>query len=274
MDVADQLRALADSASHLLVALDFDGTLAPIVDDPDHAQALPDTACVMSRLVRLCGGVAIVTGRPVSQVLELGNLEKVADSLDGGTFLVLGQYGNERWDADDRVVVSAEPPEGLADFRNELPGLLDEAGVHPWVEDKGLAVALHTRRLADPARSYGELLPVISRAAAAHGLITEPGRQVIEIRGAGSDKGTALEQLVGDLGARAVIFAGDDLGDLEAFRRMDLFRARGLTTLKVCSGSAEESTLAPLADLVVDGPAGVLAFLDRLIDRIGAFASE
>jgi len=273
MDVDGLLHPLADSAAHLLVALDFDGTLAPIVEDPDRAEALPDAACVISRLARLCLGVAIVTGRPVEQVLRMGSLDKVADSLEDGTFLVLGQYGNERWSADRRVIESAPAPAGIDAFRAELPGLLDQVGVKPWIEDKGLAVALHTRRLPEPAHSYGELLPVISGAAAAHGLVVEPGRQVIEVRGAGTDKGTALDELVEDLSAGAVLFAGDDLGDLEAFRKIDALKATGVTTLKVCSGSAEESTLAPLADVIVDGPAGVLALLDKLADRIEAASS-
>ncbi len=270
MDVDGRLGALADSAAQLLVALDFDGTLAPIVDDPEHARALPDAACVITRLARHCLGVAIVTGRPVEQVLELGDLEKVADSIDGGRFLILGQYGNERWSSTDRTTDSPEPPEGLTAFREALPALLDEVGVHPWIEDKGLAVALHTRRLPDPAHSYGELLPVIAGAAAAHGLIAEPGRQVIEVRGAGTDKGTALGDLVGEMSAEAVLFAGDDLGDIAAFRRVDTLRTDGLATLKVCSGSGEESALAEMADVVVDGPAGVLTLLDRLADRIEA----
>jgi len=265
MDLDGRLRALADDAAHLLVALDFDGTLAPIVDDPDRARALPDTTCVIARLARLCGCVAIVTGRPVDQVLRLGDLEKVADA-EGGVFVVLGQYGNERWDARERVIHRLPEPEGLDAFRAALPVVLDETGVHPWVEDKGLAVALHTRRLPDPAGSYGALMPAVSDAAAHHGLVVEPGRQVIEVRGAGTDKGTALGDLVAELSASAVLFAGDDLGDLEAFRRLDALGSAGLSTLKVCSGSAEESTLASLADVVVDGPTGVLALLDRLAD--------
>jgi len=273
--LAGHLSALADSGPDLLVALDFDGTLAPIVDDPENATALPAAAGVIGRLAQHCRGVAIITGRPVDQVLRLGDLEKVADSIEEGTFVVLGQYGNERWDADQRVTESAPPPEGLAGFREALPGLLDQVGVHPWIEDKGLAVALHTRRLPEPAHSYGELLPVISGAAAAHGLVTEPGRQVIEIRGAGTDKGTVLSALTEELAARAVLFAGDDLGDLEAFRAVDGLHAAGMATLKVCSGSEEESALAPLADVVVDGPAGVLALLDDLTDRLrSASASE
>jgi trehalose 6-phosphate phosphatase len=274
MHVAGHLSALADAGPDLLVGLDFDGTLAPIVDDPDSARALPDAAGVITRLARRCRGVAIVTGRPVDQVLRLGNLEKVADSIQDGTFLVLGQYGNERWDAERRVTDSAPPPEGLDGFREALPGLLDQVGVHPWIEDKGLAVALHTRRLPEPAYSYGELLPVISGAAAAHGLVTEPGRQVIEVRGEGTDKGSTLRALVGELEAQALLFAGDDLGDLEAFRALDELRSAGLTTVKVCSDSEEESALAPLADIVVDGPTGVLTLLEDLTDLLTSLSAS
>jgi len=210
-------------------------------------------------------------------VLALGGLDAVGDEIGrtGRDLYVFGQYGFERWSSSRRRVVSPRPPHGLSGFLRELPGVLRDAGAaEAYVEDKGLAIAVHTRRLEDPAAAFERLEPRLRGLAEQHGMVLEPGRQVIEARSPGMDKGTVVRGLAKDTDAAGFLFAGDDLGDLEAFRRMDLFRARGLTTLKVCSGSAEESTLAPLADLVVDGPAGVLAFLDRLIDRIGAYASE
>lgn len=275
MDVDEYLTPIVESAPKLLVALDYDGTLAPIVNDPDQAWPHPDAQRVLIDLARHRLELAIITGRPAGQVVELCGLDALADALGEAHLTVLGQYGNERWSSDHRVVDSAPRPDGLADFRAELPALLDEAQEQPWVEDKGLAVALHTRRLPDPAHSYQELLPVISDAADAHGLVTEPGRQVIEVRGPGMDKGEALAALVDEVGAHAVIFAGDDLGDLEAFHQLDVLRAAGMTTLKVCSGSQEESALTTSADVVVAGPSGVLALLEILATRLtGSAVSE
>ncbi|MEO5850981.1 MAG: haloacid dehalogenase, partial [Nocardioides sp.] len=69
---------------------------------------------------------------------------------------------------------------------------------------------------------------------------------------------------VADLDATGFLFAGDDLGDLEAFHAVAGLREAGLTTLLVCSASDEQSALVPLADVVVPGPDGVLDLLRRL----------
>jgi trehalose 6-phosphate phosphatase len=208
--------------------------------------------------------VVIITGRPVAQVLELGGVEAIADGVPGGRIDVLGQYGNERWSSADRRVQSPSPPAGLADLRAELPALLDRLGLDPWLEDKGLAVAVHTRRMADPAAAFDVLLPALTQAADRHGLAVEPGRFVVEVRAPGSDKGGALRTLVDELEPGGVVFVGDDLGDLAAFEAVRDLRAGGLPGLLVCSGSTEQTALVDLADVVVPGPDGVVAFLGEL----------
>jgi trehalose 6-phosphate phosphatase len=75
-------------------------------------------------------------------------------------------------------------------------------------------------------------------------------------------KGHAVEAALEEHHAGGVLFAGDDLGDLEAFEAVRRLREQGLPTLLVCSGSHEQEVLAGLSDVVVDGPAGVLALLD------------
>jgi len=133
-----------------------------------------------------------------------------------------------------------------------------------WVEDKGLAVAVHTRRLKDSDAAFQRLLPLVRNLATRHDLITEPGRNVIEVRSSGMHKGVAVQTLVDELDAGAFLFAGDDLGDLEAFEAVLDLRRRGLPTLLVCSASREENTLTEMSDVVVDGPAGVLDLMRRL----------
>ena len=91
-----------------------------------------------------------------------------------------------------------------------------------------------------------------------------------EIRAQGIDKGDALRAIVAENGVRTIIFAGDDLGDLPAFRAVEQFRDEGIPGLLVCSASHEEDALAELADLVVDGPSGVAEWLDRLADSLAA----
>ncbi|WP_300678214.1 trehalose-phosphatase [Nocardioides sp.] len=260
----ERYEALTQVASDTLIALDFDGTLAPIVDDPTRARIHPDAADVLVALAPKVAAIAVVTGRPARQVLDLGGLEEVADRMaEFGTELrVFGQYGAERWTASHRAIVGPRPPAGLAAFLRDLPRLLREAdAVEAYVEEKGLAVAVHTRRLPDAEEAFARIKPVLSAAAEAHDLEVEPGRLVVEIRDGAMDKGIVVDRLITTLPAKGVLFAGDDLGDLEAFETVTAWAGEGLASLLVCSGSEEESRLVPLADVVVPGPAGVLELL-------------
>lgn len=263
--------ALVRAAAGAVVALDFDGTLAPIVDDPTLAHVHPEAGPVLVDLATRVAGLAVVTGRPARQVLDLGGLEEVGASIgDAGKQLhVFGQYGNERWSSTNHRIVSPRPPHGLASFSADLPAVLRRHdAADAYVEEKGLAVAVHTRRLPDPARAYAALLPEVSELAARHGLMVEPGRHVIEVRAPGMHKGVAVQTLVAELSPEAFVFVGDDLGDVEAFEAVSALADTGMHTLLVCSASDEERALVEMADILVDGPDGVVALLRRLLADI------
>lgn len=265
-EARERYDAVAAVTRQVVVGLDFDGTLAPIVADPARAEIHPDGVATLTELAAHVRCVAVVTGRPARQVVALGQLDAVAAALPPGSrLLVRGQYGHERWDSDTGTVTSPEAPAGLSAFRRELPGLLAQlSAADAHVEDKGLAVAVHTRRMADPAGAFARLEPELADAAERHGLALEPGRLVLEVRAPGMHKGHALREVVAEVDAGGLVFAGDDLGDLEAFEAGRALRAQGLPVLLVCSGSAEETALADVADVVVDGPAGVLSLLRQL----------
>lgn len=259
----DLLRA----GDRLVLGLDFDGTLSPIVADPEQAVVHPGAPAAIAEVAARVRAVAVVTGRPVRQVLELGSLEPLGSRIDdaGGTLLVLGQYGNERWSSADPRIVSPEPPAGLAEVSAALPEVLRDAdAADAWVEHKGLAVAVHTRRLPDSQAAYDRALPALARLARTHGLEVEPGRLVVEVRAPGTDKGGAVRALAEELEAGALAFVGDDLGDVEAFRAVAALREQGTPGLLVCSGSDEQAALVELADVVVPGPDGVVAWLGEL----------
>lgn len=258
---------LARVASQTVVGLDFDGTLAPIVEDPEKARIHPRGPGVLLSLAARVRSVVIVTGRPARQVVALGALDEVGTAFadQGNELQVFGQYGNERWSSSDRRVLGPRPPHGLASFLGELPRILRRCDASDaFIEDKGLAVAVHTRRLENADAAFQLLLPELAIAAERHGMKVEPGRQVIEIRAPGADKGDVVRKLAHDLGAGGFCFVGDDLGDLDAFHAVEELRDGGLPTLLVCSASDEESALVPLSDVVVAGPAGVLEFLGKL----------
>jgi trehalose 6-phosphate phosphatase len=226
----------------------------------------PDAASTLVALAAQVRAVVVITGRPARQVVELGGLERLADSLpEGARLAVMGQYGHERWDSDSRQFTSPEPPAGLQTFREELPGLLAEQDAgDAVVEEKGLAVAVHTRRLPDPQATYLRLEKTLDDAARRNGLTLEPGRLVLEVRSPGAHKGLAVRTVLEELDGGAVLFAGDDLGDIEAFEAVRELRDEGLPGLLVCSESEEQQALAELADVVVPGPDGVLELLAGL----------
>jgi len=258
---------LSDPAG-ALVAFDFDGTLAPIVDDPERAYVHPDVVGVLGRLGNVVGGVAIVTGRPVDSVLRLASPVGVHGL---GGLVILGQYGVERWDASRGEATAPPPPAGLAGVRDELPRLLETLSLQAaHIEDKGRAVTVHVRRLPDPDDALERLQAPIAELAARHGLAVEPGRQVLEIRARGIDKGQALQSLANEMGASCIVFGGDDLGDVAAYDAVDEMRRQGRPGILICSASAEQDALTARADIVVAGPDGLVGWLAELADQLRA----
>ncbi|MBA0053897.1 trehalose-phosphatase [Streptomyces sp. AJS327] len=273
------LDAILAAPHRAVVALDFDGTLAPIVSDPEQARPHPEVLPALARLAPALGALAVVTGRSARTAVRYGGFAGVP-GLERLT--VLGAYGAERWSAATGRFEAPPPPPGVAAVRAELPRLLAESGAPDgvWTEDKGRAVAVHTRRAADPAATLALLRAPLTELAEQHQLRVEPGRMVLELRPPGMDKGAALLAFLREVGAGEgapppdrpgafpaappVLYAGDDLGDLAAFAAVRERRAEGGPGLLVCSGSAEVTELADRADLVVDGPPGVARLLGAL----------
>ncbi|TDE10394.1 trehalose-phosphatase [Jiangella asiatica] len=251
-----QLRQLAGQLDSTVVALDFDGVLAPIVPRPENAVALPGTVEVLTAVAARVAKVAIVTGRAAADAVRLGGLAAVPG------LTVLGHYGLERWEdgrldapgADDGVDVARRR---VAELAADRPGVT--------VEDKGHSVALHTRNAPDPGAALAELRPYADAVAAGSGLQVTPGRFVLELRPVGMDKGVAIRSLVAETAAAAVVYAGDDIGDLPAVAAVRELAEDGVLGLVVCSDAEEASAeLRAAADIVVLGPPGVQALLREL----------
>ena len=170
----------ADPASALF-ATDYDGTLAPIVDDPAEAMPAPGAVEALTRLAGRVGTVAVITGRAAADAVSLGGLAAVPG------LIVLGHYGAQRWQAG--VLSAPSVPPGVQAVREALPGLLAELAAPEGtsVEDKGTALAVHTRRTADPAAALALLRQPLGRLAEQAKLTVEPGRLVIEIRPPGME---------------------------------------------------------------------------------------
>lgn len=259
---AAALAAIVEDPGRALIALDFDGTLAPIVGEPSAARPYPGVLPALRRLATGVGTLAIITGRPAPAAVELGGFAGIPG------LIVIGHHGWERWEGGE--LISPPPPPEVAQARARLPGVLAEAGAPEgtWVEDKSHALVVHTRRTADPEAALALLAGPLADFASQTGLDSKPGRLVVELRPRGVDKGTAITALAAERDPAAVLFAGDDLGDIPAFDAVHALRAAGLAGVAVCSASGEVTALADHADLVVDGPAGVTALLVRLADAV------
>jgi trehalose 6-phosphate phosphatase len=153
--------AVRDVLDGVVVGLDFDGTLSPVVDDPEAARLHPAAPGALLELAEVVRAVAVITGRPARQAIAMGDLDALGNAMldRGAELFVFGQYGNERWSATEQRIRSPRPPAGLASFERELPSVLRGAGAaEAFVEEKGLAVAVHTRRMEDPAGAFERLV--------------------------------------------------------------------------------------------------------------------
>lgn len=255
------LDALLAEPATALVALDLDGTLAPIVPRPEDIAPQDGAPQVLSDLAARVGTVAVITGRPAADAVRLGQLGAVPG------LVVLGHYGLQRWH--DGVLDSPPPHEGVGALRPRLAALVAAAPDGTTLEDKGHSLAVHTRGTATPQPALDALAGPVSELAADAGLEVVPGRFVLELRPPGTDKGGALRAVVAEVGARSVLFCGDDIGDLPAVAAVHALRAEGVPGLVACSDSTESpAALREAADVLVDGPPGVVGLLRAVAARL------
>lgn len=217
MSLPAQLAAALDGFSGVsprLVALDFDGVCAPIVDEPSAARMLP---AVREALTLLQGiddvRVALVSGR------SLDDLRAVAEPDDD--LLLVGSHGAETaaGDAEPEPLLDQAERELLARVRREVAEVVaSHDGTQ--LEDKPAGVVLHTRRAPrDQARAATDAL--LERDPWPSGVQLRKGNEVVELSVLSADKGEALLRLKDLTGCRAVLYVGDDVTDEDAFGVLD-----------------------------------------------------
>lgn len=235
--VADLLAELVSAPRRAAILLDVDGVLAPIVERPELARVPDETRGELRRLCGRYGLLACVTGRPSAEAARIVGVSGLQ---------IVGEHGLEL--APD----AADWTERLASFA---------AGVDWPAERKPLTVSFHFRRRDDEAaaRAYLDRVSTWAREA---GLVPRYGRKVLEVRPpVAADKGTAVRALLEQARLGRALYAGDDATDLDAFAALT-----GLElAIKVAVDSAEAPAgLRETADLVVDGPPGMLELLRTL----------
>ena len=255
----DLIASLRGTLDQTLVALDFDGTLAPIVGDPRASRPADGAVEAMRQLAAAGAQLAVITGRAVGTVLELGGLDDVPG------LIIEGIYGAERWQ--DGRLSTPDTPASIDSLRRELPALLTSLPVDPtvWIEDKRLSLVVHARRAPDPEAALRQLREPMDTLVTGLGLEAHPGRHMIEVRLPGFDKGGALRRLLAETGRRQVLFAGDDLGDLPAFAVLAELRRAGRTAWSVAVASDEVPEVTTAAMLTVADPAALVDLLSDLL---------
>jgi len=254
--------APADGAAHL-VALDFDGTLAPLVDDPDAATMTTAARAAVDRLAEIAGStrtrLAFVSGRALDDLA-------LRTAAPAGSYLV-GSHGAEFGRVTESGVeavpleLSPEQAEHLATLVAALEAAVDgRAGA--WVQTKPSAAVLHTRLAAQH-----DAEPAIAAADAAAARLHLPamhGKDVVEIAVVPTTKGAALDRLRDVVGQETdardvhVLYAGDDTTDEHAF---EVLRA-GDVAVKVGTGDTSAAHRVDHADELAE-------LLELLADRLG-----
>ncbi|CAN5436977.1 hypothetical protein BH10ACT7_BH10ACT7_10520 [soil metagenome] len=242
------LRELART-KRLLVALDFDGTLAPEVDDPEKARALPESRTAVLRLLAMPNTrVALVSGR------ALRSLEAVADLPD--STLLVGSHGIEiRLDSPDTQLTLDTAEMKQVDVLSTVLGEVADAVDQVWLEPKPAGFALHTRLATDHNSRVAHLVARSEATAEVAALTIREGKNVLECSVRSTTKGEAVEHLRRYTAADAVFYAGDDVTDEDAFA--------ALTADDVGLKSGDGPTLA---NFRVPGPTQVARALALLAD--------
>lgn len=240
----------------LAVFLDYDGTLTPIVDDPDAAEL---TAAMRATLDALAGAtlVAVISGRDLDDVRARVGIDHIAYAGSHGLDLRHAD-GRRQQLATDHIEVLEHAQRVLEDR------LADIAGVR--IERKRFAIAVHDRQVTDPGDRQRIAAVVAAVAADEPSLRHTGGKRINELRpDIDWDKGRAIEALLAELDAeqRLPMYLGDDLTDEDGFR---VVRRRGGIAVVV---RGEDDDRWSLAEASLDDTSEAQRFLEDLLGRLG-----
>ncbi|AZC14205.1 trehalose-phosphatase [Microbacterium sp. ABRD28] len=237
--IGDELDRLA-ATPRLLVALDFDGTLAPLLDEPMDARMTDDARAAVDALVAAPETVvAFVSGR------SLHDLRVIGEHEDDSPILLAGSHGAEFWSPDGGAAPTPDDADDKA-LRDRLRAEAEAItavfdGV--WVEPKTFGFAVHSRLAApDDADRAREAIDDMVVHEAPHWR-RRTGHNIVEYAFRHEGKDTAVAALRERIGATAVLFAGDDVTDEDALRSL------GDDDLGVHVGTGETAATISVPDI-------------------------
>ena len=258
------LDVLRQSPSALIT--DIDGTISAIAPTPFEAVVHAGALRALEILIGHLHTVAVVSGRaPADGAAMVG--------LSG--LIYVGNHGMERivqgapW-----THPAAEAARGpLAAALADIEAAIRAQAEAPWllIENKGVTGTVHYRLAPDPAAAAALLEPIALAAAERHGLRVSPGRMIVELRPAlAVNKGTAIRDLVADLGLRGAVFFGDDVTDVDGFLALRALREAG-TAATACIavlGPETPEAVVAAADLSVAGVTACALTLEAIAARL------
>ncbi len=208
-NVAVRLRELA-RVPVLLVACDYDGTLAPITDNPDTARPIRESVAALRQLASMPDThVAVISGRALR---DLAALSRLPEEIH-----LVGSHGSE---FDVGFADNLDPEQ--QERRNRVLKELNEVAATDRgfiIEPKPAGVAFHYRK-ADPRVAAEAVEAIMNGPGKWEGIHLKGGKMVMELSVLALDKGDALDRLRAEVSAEAVVFAGDDVTDEEAFAHL------------------------------------------------------
>lgn len=233
------LRRLAAS-DRLLVALDFDGTVSHLEDEPMKARMVHEARAAIERLAVLPDTtVAFVSGR------SLSDLREIAEHDDDSVYLLAGSHGAEFWIPGEGAL-EPEPDEVDAELRESLFRHAKEATAHlegVWIEPKAFGLGVHTRvATREAAEAANAAVDAIVSAEAPHWR-RRTGKNIVEYAFRHEGKDSAVAALRERIHATAVLFAGDDVTDEDALRTL------GAEDLGVRVGAGPSAASVFVADI-------------------------
>jgi trehalose 6-phosphate phosphatase len=269
-----QVTSISDAAVQILAALrstpsglftDIDGTISHVAATPEEARIVDNARVALEQIAEKITIVGAITGRAAESAHGLLGVEGA---------IVIGNHGYERWHKGERWI----HPSAISS-RAEIAVAVDAISVvissaplleGAIVENKDLSASVHYRRVSDQVKAQDLLRRLVLVIAELHDLVVTEGKLVFEIRPKATvNKGTAIHDIAMELGLLGVVYLGDDVTDVDAFRSMSMLDKSTITSLSVGIVSEEtHDSVKEAADLLVNGVDDCVELLQEVAARL------
>ncbi|MEZ4532222.1 MAG: trehalose-phosphatase [Thermomicrobiales bacterium] len=244
---------------------DIDGTISQVARVPSEARVAESAKASLRALSSAVSIVGAITGRGAADAANMLGLDGV---------MVVGNHGYERLHDGERLIhpsalgsrasvsTTTSLLHGIVDATPQLAGVV--------IENKDLSASVHYRLVEDRGQPVELLRQLVVAIAGLHDLNVTDGKLVFEIRPkALVNKGTAIHDLAVERALAGVVYLGDDVTDVDAFRSLGALESPEVRTLSVGIVSAEtHAVVRETADLLIDGVDGCIELLAGVAEQL------